>query len=160
MKTALLLLSLSTFVIINQQEEWSKEEQTTFISNCIEGAKTGMDEKTSTDYCSCMLEKMMSNYSSLEASSKITIGEIQVMASDCTGIQLDEDSIEDEWTQVEKDNFISGCVETAKINLEEKVAVQHCNCILEKIIEKYSTPKKSLNLNEEEVQILYESCLE
>lgn len=64
------------------------------------------------------------------------------------------------WTTEEKEDFVKGCFKSAKKKMQEEQAVTYCNCMLEKVIETYPTPKDVNNLTPEEAKKMAFQCLD
>ncbi len=68
------------------------------------------------------------------------------------------DSKADTWDKNQKDKWTNSCMKFMKDNgVEEKNAVDFCDCVLEKTSEKY-TPEEAANITEEEERKLWDSC--
>lgn len=68
------------------------------------------------------------------------------------------DSKADSWSDEQKTTWKKSCMTFMENNgVEEKNAVDFCDCMLEKTSEKY-TPEEAANITEEEERKLWESC--
>ena len=68
------------------------------------------------------------------------------------------DSKADTWDSDQKAKWTNNCKKFMKDKgVEEKNAVDFCDCMLEKTSEKY-TPEEAVNITEEEERKLWESC--
>lgn len=75
-----------------------------------------------------------------------------INACDC------KDSKADTWSEDQKTEWTKKCKDFMKTNgVEEKNAVDFCDCMLEKTSEKY-TPEEAAQITEEEERKLWESC--
>lgn len=68
------------------------------------------------------------------------------------------DSKADTWNDEQKTEWTNKCKKFMKDNgVEEKNAVDFCDCMLKKTSEKY-TPEEAANITEEEERKLWEGC--
>lgn len=75
-------------------------------------------------------------------------------------MQQQEPQKEDKWPKEEKEAFIKSCIKNAKTNMTDEDAKAYCDCMLEKVIEKYPTPEQATKLSTEEAQKMAVKCLE
>ncbi len=72
-----LLLVLAVFIVSScSSEAWNKEEQGTFIDECIE-------EGGSKSYCTCFMNKTMEEYPIYEDSKEIKFEEAVELSKNC-----------------------------------------------------------------------------
>jgi hypothetical protein len=64
-------------------QTWDAPTRAAFVTNCINESKTRMSEASATEYCNCMLDKIVTKYDSPAAANNMTITETQEMAKDC-----------------------------------------------------------------------------
>ena len=82
----------------------------------------------------------------------VTIG-LLLFAAACNS-----ESKADTWNEDEKAKWTKSCMTFMETNgVEEKNAVDFCDCMLKKTSEKY-TPKEAANITEDEERKLWESC--
>ncbi len=68
------------------------------------------------------------------------------------------DSKADTWSDEQKAEWTKSCKSFMATNgVEEKNAVDYCDCMLEKTSQNY-TPEEAVNITEEEERKLWESC--
>ncbi len=81
-----------------------------------------------------------------------------IMAALFSACNYDNKSKADSWNDQQKTVWTNKCTGFMKTNgVEEKAAVDFCDCMLDKTSEKY-TPEEAANITEEEERKLWEEC--
>lgn len=62
------------------------------------------------------------------------------------------------WSKENKEKFIKGCVNSSKRAVSEEKANEICNCLLNKMMEKYPTMKESQVMSVDEIREMGASC--
>lgn len=63
------------------------------------------------------------------------------------------------WSKEDKKEFILGCVKSNKGKVSEETAIESCNCMLDKMMDKYSTLTDSQQMKREKIKEMAVSCL-
>lgn len=126
---------------------WPSVERYAFITECVKSAKIGMSEDSARSYCYCMLEKIEKKYPTIEEAGKITDADMQSAEwqkdiKDCLA------SIS-KWSAIDRSDFLSECVKSAKTGMSEEKAKNYCECMMFKIEKKYPNPGDAAGITEE-----------
>lgn len=62
---------------------WSSAEKNTFMSTCVDGAKSSMGQSKATSYCNCMMDKIEEIYPDANDAEKMDQQKMMEMAQDC-----------------------------------------------------------------------------
>jgi len=63
--------------------EWSAADQKKFMDNCTPGAIQSLNEKEGTDYCDCVMKKLMQEYPNSIDVAKASQSQMSQWAADC-----------------------------------------------------------------------------
>lgn len=67
----------------NYNKAWSTSDQQEFMDNCTPGASKSLGTTAATDYCSCMLQKLMQEYPNSADAGNVSKTHMSALASDC-----------------------------------------------------------------------------
>lgn len=62
---------------------WPASVQEAYLSNCVNGAKSGMTEEMATTYCQCTMDKLMARYPDAMELQNLGGDEINELAMEC-----------------------------------------------------------------------------
>jgi len=62
---------------------WTSKEKTLFLTTCVDKAAQSVGESRAKTYCSCMLDKIQSKYSSYTKANSMTESDLTSMAAEC-----------------------------------------------------------------------------
>lgn len=63
------------------------------------------------------------------------------------------------WDEQTKAAFITNCTKESKAQMDEEAARTYCECMLEKIVAKYSSPADANNMTIQETQDMARDCV-
>jgi hypothetical protein len=130
--TLLPLLILSSVTVYAQPpgvNNWTSKDRKDFVSSCIGTASAGMSVDSARHYCICMLDNIESMYPNSSDAAKISSEDLESPAWK----KLVQQCLTGQWTSVEREEFISNCVSTAKEHIGEIKATSYCECMLYKV---------------------------
>jgi hypothetical protein len=130
-----------------KKKGWPSVERYSFITECIKSAKAGMNEDSAKSYCYCMLEKIEKKYPTIEEAGKITDTDMQ-SAEWQKDVKYCLASIS-KWSAIDRSDFLSECVKSAKTGMSEEKAKNYCDCMMFKIERKYPNPNDAAGITEE-----------
>ncbi len=118
---------------------WSQTEQKAFMKSCTAELKNtpSIDAE---GYCGCMLKKIMKKYPDPSDAVNIDKKWMEKEATKCLGVKSKKKKPAP-WSQGEQDAFLNSCISEASKN-EGINANEYCNCMLDKIMDKYPDPAK------------------
>ena len=67
----------------NNSRGWSASDQREFMDNCTPGASKSLGTSAATDYCSCMMQKLMVEYPDSKDAGNATKSHMSELAADC-----------------------------------------------------------------------------
>ena len=162
MKKISAILILFFFVSkLNAQTQWTATNRNNFMKSCIPAAKAGMSEDSAKYYCYCMLGKIEVMYPNPADADKVTQAELQTsewknMIRACLGGY---------WTNAQRNEFMSSCINEAKVNIPEAKAKPYCECMMYKIEFRYHNYADTDKLTAEQLSTpewmkIIKGCLE
>lgn len=63
------------------------------------------------------------------------------------------------WDEQTKAAFVTNCTNEAKARMDEDAAKEYCNCMLDKIVARYSNPADANNMTIQETQDMARECV-
>ena len=69
----------------NNSQNWSTSDQREFMDNCTPGASKTLGTSAATDYCDCMLRKLMKEYPNSKDVGGVSSAHMSALANDCLG---------------------------------------------------------------------------
>jgi hypothetical protein len=67
----------------NNSQVWSTADQQEFLDNCTPGASKSLGSRAGSDYCNCVMKKLMQEYPDSKDVSKASQQHISELAADC-----------------------------------------------------------------------------
>jgi len=67
----------------NYSRQWSTSDQREFMNNCVPGASKTLGNTGATDYCSCVMNKIMAEYPDSKDARNIPKDHMTSLANDC-----------------------------------------------------------------------------
>ena len=67
----------------NNSQKWSDADQREFMNNCVPGASKTLGNTGATDYCSCMMNKIMAEYPDSKDAGNMPKDHMTSLANDC-----------------------------------------------------------------------------
>jgi len=67
----------------NNNQAWSTIDQQEFLDNCTPGASKSLGSRAGSDYCNCVMKKLMQEYPDSKDVSKASQQHISELAADC-----------------------------------------------------------------------------
>lgn len=119
--------------VTGETKGWPSKERLDFIRECVNTAKVNMSEDSARFYCYCMQERIEIKYPTIEEAGKITEAEMQSPAWQ----KYVTECLAGTWSSTTRNDFISSCITTAKVNLSEEKAKTYCECMQFKIEKAY-----------------------
>ncbi len=80
---ALIVSAVLLFSACSNSSEWTDADRESFIQECVAHAAGVFNERTTLEYCECMLEKTESSYETLEASEHMTSFKAEQILEEC-----------------------------------------------------------------------------
>jgi len=121
----------SKTTVLKPAKQWSAAYRDGFISSCQVGVK--WSEDSASKYCSCMAEKLEVLSPDETEVEKLSQEKFMELAKQCVkGINP-----QGGWSDAQKAEFTSRCVQTAAKSVGEQKAKSYCDCMLPKVIEAY-----------------------
>jgi len=170
---AFVLLMLATLQVAQAGGPWKPAEQEAFMTACVDEASKNITTAKAQVYCSCMLDKIMAEYSDpIKAEKYLTDDEMTELAVAClqdvdasgTGGKTNKGSAGGgygyEWADVEQEAFMESCVEEAAQSVGKGKANVYCACMLDKIMYQYATPTDaSEEMSDQEMEDMAAECI-
>lgn len=63
------------------------------------------------------------------------------------------------WPKEEKTAFLKSCIKGAQASMLEEQAKKYCDCMLEKVIKKYTTPSDAAKMSTEDATKMAKECI-
>ncbi|HEY1113403.1 MAG TPA: hypothetical protein VGE66_07570 [Chitinophagaceae bacterium] len=63
------------------------------------------------------------------------------------------------WDEPTKAAFVANCTNEAKARMNEDAAKEYCNCMLDKIVARYSSPAEANTMTIQETQDMAKECV-
>jgi hypothetical protein len=156
-------ISLSVFAQqAGENKGWPSAERYSFISSCINTAKSSMSEDSARFYCYCMQEKVEIKYPTIEIAATITEDDMNSPAWQ-KDIKV---CLAGFWSTEERETFLSNCKSSATAGgISEERSKSYCECMLYKVEVRFPNPLDAEKLTPEvlatpEWKKILKGCLE
>jgi len=124
---------------------WTAEDRTGFVAECLTNATPVMGEDSARMYCFCMQEKVEKKYPKVTDAAAITDATLNspIWKKEIASCFLQP------WTEANRVLFLSNCKPEAEQNLGKERGDAYCECMLYKLEVAYPDP---LTITEEAMQ--------
>lgn len=135
------------------KSEWSPEEKSRIKKDCFMTAqKYGLE--TPDKHCDCVLEKIIERYPNSNEFENMEMGEFGAIVMECQGIEPGAREI---WPKKTQLAFVDSCQSMAK-NQGKTNALPYCECVLQKLMERYPTNDDLGSLNPKDMEEISKNC--
>lgn len=132
---------------LSAQGSWESENKTGFLEECQSHADEVMGASKSTQYCVCMLDKIMTIAQDPVDADMLPKETIEELAYECLDVQ-------DVWDDETLSSFLFSCEEAASSLTDPPL---YCNCMAYKLMVMFPDPD-DYNLSEKEMEELAKTC--
>jgi hypothetical protein len=151
MKYILILFVLYLFAGCNDEKGWSERNKQAYISSCVTDNRSAIGEKQVKAYCECMQKRVQEKYPDYRDADKLTMSQNLEITNACALKG---------WSDDEKKVFMNSCAETRQTMGDNKEqAATYCDCMMQKIQEKYPDVTKTGNIPNEEMTAMARECM-
>ncbi len=131
-----------------EKKGWPSVERYAFLTECIGTAKVNMSADAARFYCWCMQEKLEKKYPRIEEASKITGEDMQSLEWQR---EIKNCGTSGNWTLIDRSDFLTDCIQSAKDGLGTDKATMYCECMLFKLEKAYPDPVVANKLTGEDL---------
>lgn len=161
MKILISIFTLSlSFLFFNpsfsQDKKWSDAGKNAFLEKCFTGGKKEMGNIISWNYCSCMLDKLMSDFKDEQAALKVSEKWMTKNAKKCLKAAK---SVKGKWSMEQQTAFVKSCANSVGTDLGID-AEGYCTCMLEKTMEKYPDVNDAAKMDQEWLKKEAKRCVQ
>lgn len=149
----------------NNTGSWSASDVRSFNQQCRQTvADKNLSESQMNQFCSCLLDKMQTRFSSLsEMDQKGTEEDGRVSGEQCMkGITGNTGDNTASWSRTDEKKFMDDCESTARQNVGAQRANEYCDCMLQKVKRIFSSyaeaDKGLLQMPKDELDAMVNEC--
>lgn len=129
------------------QKGWSVPYRDGFVDACKDKLTT-WGEDSASRYCNCMAAKLEVLYPNERGIETMSQDQMVELANEC----LNKKGVIKSWTDKDREEFTSKCVETAVKTVGEQKAKGYCDCMLKKIEVVYPNTADLGKMTQEQIQ--------
>lgn len=134
-----------------EKKGWPSSERYAFITECINTAEKNMSRDSARFYCYCMQEKIEAKYPDTADANKMTDKEL----SSPEWVKEIKSCIGGTWQKIEREEFVTSCINSAKASLGETKAKNYCECMMFKIEKIYPNANDAAKITAEDFKTEY-----
>ena len=154
---------------------WSKDYTAKFMSDCVGSASNELGKEKAQSYCACMADKISKKYPNENDAEKMTKEDVENLKGGCLTNQTNNNPNQNnpyqnnpnqnnpnqnnpnqnnpnqnnpnqkQWSNDDQSTFLQTCISSAMKRMDGGSATQLCDCIMQKLMQKFPNREAANN---------------